>query len=80
MVTQPARLRGRAVRGGGGNNRKSVQASPVAALALERGIAPERIWAPETARDVRSSSASVSLNVLHLQKQLIRVCNGYGLV
>ena len=69
MVTQPARLRGRAVRGGG-NSRKSVQPSPVAALALERGIAPERIWAPESARDVRTSRAAAALiasHDLHLQ-------------
>ncbi|KAK9842062.1 hypothetical protein WJX81_006621 [Elliptochloris bilobata] len=49
VVTQPARLQGRAGRGRG--SRKGVQPSPVAALAFERGIAPQRIMAPETARD-----------------------------
>ena len=63
-MTQPARLRGRAVRGGGGSSRKSVQPSPVAALALERGIAPERIWAPEAARDVRSLRAAATASVI----------------
>ena len=71
VVTQPARLRSRAGRGGGG--RKSVQPSPVAALAFARGIAPERVWAPETARDVRyfPLSSTVPGHVLHTHNKYI---------